>query len=86
MGVTPFFAELELENIGSELLGESRGTLAFALEVLQKRAADADDVEGSVVIEALVLAGEDRFAEISGDLSERHQRALVAVDAADFLA
>ncbi|MCU0777292.1 MAG: hypothetical protein MUF86_06450, partial [Akkermansiaceae bacterium] len=38
-----------------------------------------------MVVESLVLAREDGLAEILGDLAQRHDRAFLAVNSADFL-
>ena len=55
-------------------------------EVLGDGAGDADEVDGAVVIKALVFAGEDGLAEVLGNLAQRDDRAFLAMDAADFLA
>jgi len=68
------------------LLGDGGGTLAFALGIGQGGADDADRVDGVVLVKARVLARDDGFAEVFGDLVEGHDRALFAMDAADFLA
>ena len=46
--VAAFLTGLELENIGCELLRDGRCTLAFAFQILQHGAADADGVKGPV--------------------------------------
>ena len=84
--VAAVFATFELEDVGDELLGDGGGALAFALGVFGDGAPDAIGIDGAVGVKALVLAGEDRLAEIFGNLAERDDRALFAVDAADFLA
>ena len=84
--VAAFLAALELEDVGCELLGDGGRSLALALEVFGEGAHDADGVNGTVCIEALVLAGEDGLAEIFRNLAQRHHRALLTMDAADFLA
>ena len=75
-----------MENIRNELLGEGRGAFLFAAEVFEDRAGDADGIDGAVLIEPLVLAGEDGLAKVRGDLVERDERAFLPVDAANFLA
>ena len=84
--VAAFFAAFELEDVGCELLGEGGCAFAFALEVFEEGADDADGVDGAVLIEAFVFAGEDGFAEGFGDLGEGDDLAFFAVDAVDFLA
>ena len=46
--VAAFFAALELVNVGCELLRDRRGALAFALQVLECGAHDADRIDTTV--------------------------------------
>jgi hypothetical protein len=85
-GVAAFLAAFELEDVGDELLGDRGGSFALACEVFGDGTHDADGVDRPVAVEALVLTGEDGFAEALGNLGQRDDRAFLAVDAADFRA
>ena len=50
--------------------------------VLQ-RAGDADDVDAVVLIEALILDGDERLADVPRQRAQRDERALLAPDLAD---
>ena len=81
--IAAFFATLELVNVGCELLRDRRGPFAFALQVLESGAHDADRIDAAVLVKPLVFARENRLAEKFRHLRERHDRSLLAVNAAD---
>ena len=64
------------------LLGDRRATLGGAVARLvgDERAQRAPQVEGAVLVEAVVLDGDDRLAHHRGDLGQRHVHAVLVVE------
>ena len=59
---------LREDGVAHELLGDGRGALGAARELRQHGAADADDVDARVLVEALVLDVDRALEDPRGDL------------------
>ena len=70
------------ETLTGQLLREraaALGKTAFE-DVVQRRAGDTHDIDPAMVVEPLILDGQDRLHELWGDLRQRDVNALLAKD------